>query len=1801
MGIQAFTEGVLARNESVYVQFSEVPTAEAADLITISPRVAGTASLSGTGLTFTPSEGWAPGQVYEVTVTLPDGNPFVFGFSAAARRADVVSDGLFIPGGGADPYVSGRVITSEEATVAELEKMVSATQGGKKLAVSIEAGNTPTIFSFRIPVSNRSADAAPVVITYDGTPVSFTETKGELTINVATSTDFSVESVTAADDHFVVRFNHALEDGQDLTGLISLPGGTGYTTRKEGNLLYVTPARQNLGEIEITLDGGILSSDGKRLEEETRWTVNLGRTEPNLRTVSKGTIMPHEGKRLFVFEAVGLRNVYLELSEVFAGNVTAFLQENDLGEGVNEWNLNRVGRLVARERIPLSRLSESVNTGRWSRYAIDLDDYIGDKAASLYQVRLGFTLADGVAGCESTLSDFGLTDLDDKAEEVSFDPGFRTLSSKMGSYYGISGYYEGFDWDDRQDPCKPAYYHSDRFLTQTILSSNLGLIAKRNPDRSTLVFATDLLNAAPLAGARVQAYDFQRQEVYSGTTDAAGRVAMTTETEPAFIVARAQSGDVAYLRLNPTSNQDLSRFATGGSEPVGGVQGTFYAERGVWRPGDSVFLNFVLRDPQQRIPARYPVEFTLIDARGRTVERRTVLPAAGRGHYALTFKTEAGDETGSWQARVEAGGQTYTKRLMIETVKPNRLSIDLETPTGGLTRGNKDLSLIGKWLYGAPASNLRATVSMTFTPRRPDFPKWKDFRFVDPTFALSDEETQVFDGELDEAGRTTFTLPLSGQNYPGPAYANLSTKLFEPGGNFSIDNQRLEVEPYDVYTGVNVPKDRWGSKRLPIDKDGRVEVATVNPEGAAVGGRKLSVQLFRVRWRYWWQDNYDNAGRYTATESRETIATYSTTTAANGSGTVAVRVPRWGRYLVRVCDEDGGHCAGEYFYAGYNQEETDRESASLVRPVAERTTVSVGEQVNVKLPTSAGAKMLVSLETGVGSIEQFWVDTEAGQTSFSFTADERMVPNVYASVTVLQPYEQTTNDRPVRLYGLVPITVEDQSTILKPLIATAAEFAPRETVRVGVSEGNGQPMTYTLAVVDEGLLGLTRFQTPDLHGRFFAKQALSVQTYDLYRYVVGSLNGAYGKVLAIGGDGSGESGEEEQSANRFEPVVRHLGPFRLAAGQRANHDIDLPNYVGAVRVMVVAHNEKAYGSADERVPVVQPLMVLPTLPRVLGPGERVDMPVTVFTMKDKVRNVSVQVDETEGLAAAAKASQSLTFSQAGNQLAYFPITVGEQAGIAHFNVTGSGNGERASQEIEIDVRHPNEVETRTDFLAIPAGESRQLDYALFGVPGTRAANLELSTLPALQLERRLGRLLRYPYGCAEQTTSPAFAQVYLDQLAELTPAQNQQRRSNVSAAIRRLVSFQTGSGGMAYWPGERTPHPWASNYIFHFLLEARNAGFSVPGQLLSNLQRFQRRQAAQWSATNSEYYVSNAQRRRDQAYRLYTLAVARQADIGAMNRLRGQAAKMPKSALFQLAAAYALLGQEQTAKELVSGKDGSVDDYQEFDYTFGSGLRDMAMILEAQLAVKDDQAGRQAYRLAESVSKRRYLSTQEAAFAFVAIAKYSKGAGSTVKATFTPAGGSATDLGANDGLVQIELPTTGNTGPVTVRNNGTGTLYTVVITEGRPRPGEEQTRTENLKLSVTYTDKEGNALDVSSLPSGTEFLATYRVTNTGTLGQDYRQMALRSLVPSGWEISNDRLDATGDADQSSYTYRDFRDDRVYTFFHLPRNKSKTFTLKMTATYPGRFYLPTQLSEAMYVDEVQATVKGRWIEVTKPAK
>jgi uncharacterized protein YfaS (alpha-2-macroglobulin family) len=1712
--VYGYTSGTISNASDIRVRFAsitaqeeEIGTEAERNIMSFSPAIKGKAIWEDAQtLRFEPDALLQSGQVYVADVNLSavfDGLPadaksFEFDFRTKDQYFQVDIDGIYTT----DPQhlekqeIHGTIYTADVAIPADVEQILAAKQDRNKLPVRWAHNTDERQHAFIVEQVNRSAKPSMVKLDWNGKKLGLA-LEGSKELEVPALDDFKVVDVavvTSDGQYIKVHFSDPLMENQNFSGLIMIPGyGDRFRYLAEGNQLRLYPTANLTGKHNLQISPGILNAAGHKMPNASTWDIQIEDVKPQVRLVGTGVVMPESDGLIFPFEAVSLNAVEVEVFKIFHNNILQFLQSNTLNGG---YDLHRVGRIIMQKKVELQNLNPNGSLSEWTRYALDLSSLIEQDGQAIYQIRIGFKPEYAAYFCsnsqESTTEDIS---------EISLEDETTAYTSIMNSWYGPDGYYQGYSYQHRNDPCYPAYYNSDRFVQRNVIASNLGLIAKGGEAGKYMVVVTDLRTTAPVADATVAFYDYQQQLLISATSDADGIVHVEMDRTPFVLIAK-QGDQTGYLRLKDGDAVSLSRFEVGGARAQKGLKGYIYGERGVWRPGDSVFLNFVLEDKEGSLPPNYPIQFELRDARGQ-IQIKRAESASVNNIYPLHFATALDDPTGNWLATVKAGGATFRKNIRIETVKPNRIKVALDFGKERLSVADEPIQglLTANWLHGAPAGKLKARVEAQLRSTNTSFEGYGNFVFVDPARTFSSQPITVFDDELDDKGQRQLSFRLNNnRQMPGKLKAEFKTRVFEKGGDFSTANYTIDYDPFNAYTGINLPRNKYDQKRIEVDKTGALQFVALSSDGKPLKDKKLSVGVYRVSWRWWWDRSSDNVSRYNSSQHYDAKQTKTLLTNAKGEANWDVTVSEWGRYMVRVCDTESGHCSGDFFYAGYpwygdDNDDAMRKAASMLAFSADKEKYNVGETVKLNLPEGKNGRALITLENGSKVVESYWAETKEGENTLSFEVTEAMTPNVYAHVALIQSHAQVENDLPIRMYGVIPVNVEDPNTRLQPEIKVANELKPEREFSVEVSEASGKHMAYTIAIVDEGLLGLTNFTTPNPWDAFYAKEALGVKTWDVYDEVLGAYGAELERLLSIGGDAAIRKAAQDNNANRFKPVVMHLGPFELEKGKKASHEFTMPNYVGAVRAMVIAADQGAYGSVEQTIPVRQPLMVLATLPRVLSPGEELQIPVNVFAMDEKVKSVSVEVKESTGLVEMLESPKTnIQFNRPGDQLVNFGFRVKDRVGVAKFTVLAKGNGEKASQEIEIQVRNPNPYVLDVDQQVIEQGQSHQFSFVPPGMPGTNEAILEVSNIPPIDLGNRLNYLIRYPYGCLEQTLSSGFPQLYVQQLLELSEEQEKEVPGNIQATIDRLRNFQTSLGGFAYWPGSDEVNHWSNSYAGHFLLEAKTLGYSVPASMLEKWTQYQKKTAKLWradaEASQYGFYYNNDRRALMQAYRLFTLAMAGEPELSAMNRLRTYK-ELGVRARWRLAAAYALAGKKEVARELIKGVQADVEDYRDMGYTYGSRLRDRAMILETYVILDDKEAGAPIIQyISDEMSSQRWLSTQETAFALLAIGKYVGQGDTKAKMAFSYQldNGKRVDAGSNLPIMQINLPVQpGNTHMVSVKNESQGVLFTRVIRSGQPLAGEETASASHLDIDLAYLDMEGQGYKSSLFAAGYRF------------------------------------------------------------------------------------------------------------------
>ncbi|MBD3383834.1 hypothetical protein GF407_02805 [candidate division KSB1 bacterium] len=1802
--ISAYTSGTISRTSPIRVQFA----AEIVDSGTVrqpmkkspfdfDPSIDGIAIWTGTStLEFRPEKRLPANKSYEATLhlkrfmeTFAGQETFRFSFSTIEPSFDLSIEGLETPRSDQPliQRIKGEIITADAEFAADVEKMITAKQEKRALDIGWQHSNDQRHHIFTVKGIKRQEDSSFVRLEWSGRPIGVNK-RGDRIIPVPAQSDFKLISVSAQQgetQYVEVRFSDPLLPSQNLSGLLRTDDKKeDLKYRISGNVIRIYSSKSWTGEAKVSVEPGIRNMAGYRLKTGGTYTLFFQKIKPEVRFAGDRVIIPSTLGTTIPIKTVNLKAVIVKAIRIKETNLPQFLQVNDLG---GERELRRVGEIVWHEEISLNFTPDMAN--RWIQYGLDVSPLIEQHPGGLYRLELSFVRKHIVYDCP------------DKAEDEELDLQ-QSWEDDASSYWDSYGSYDyGEYYRNRRNPCHPAYYRHyydhDIRVARNFLISDIGLIAKKGQSDSVMAVVTDLRTARPLAGVHIQLGDFQQSVLDNAVSDKNGIVFLSAVHKPFLLIAE-KNGQRGYLKLDDGSSLSVSHFDVDGQVIEKGLKGYLYGERGIWRPGDTIYLTFILYNANKPLPQNYPIQFELENPRGQRVNFSKKVRSVN-GFYTFKLNTATDAPTGKWLARIKAGGVTFEKSLSIETVRPNRLKIEVDFGSGEqLTEGTIVGTIQSAWLHGAVAQNLKTDVELALGARNTQFKGYGAFEFDDPVKRYEPQNQMIYEGRLDPNGKATFrSIVKSDDASSGMLTARFITRVFEQSGAFSIDRTDMPFHPYNRYIGILAPKGDKARGMLLTDTTHAVQLVALDHKGNLIRNADVMIKLYKIKWRWWWEKGSENLADYVGTSSYQPID-IDTVHLANGRGEYKLRLshPQWGRFLIRAHDIGGDHSTGKIVYidwpgwAGRGQKDLSG-GAAVLSFSADKSEYRVGETVSLTIPTAKDGRGLLSLETGKGILFSDWINAGGESIQYSFQATTAMAPNVYVHITYLQPHLQSSNDLPIRLYGVIPIKVFNPETILTPVIECDNVFRPEESVRVSIREKNGRAMTYTLALVDEGLLDLTRFSTPNAWNAFYQREALGVKTWDLYDMIAGAHSGRLERLLAVGGDGSEEQVQGGRRANRFPPMVKFFGPVELKKNQVRHHDIDMPQYVGSVRVMAVAGMRDAFGSDDKTVAVRKPLMVLGTLPRVLGPQESVDLPVTVFALEENIRSVDVNIRTAEPLTVKGNPNQNLGFAQTGDKMAYFDLQA-ENEGIGTVRILAQSKDEKAEQSIEIEIRNPMQPVVDVLDTVLQAGETWSEKIALSGIAGSNEAMLEISRIPPLNLTKRLGFLVRYPYGCIEQTTSAAFPQLYLKKLLDLSLQRQKEIEKNVKDAIAGIQNFQTFEGGFSTWPGGDADQ-WSSTWAGHFLVEAQKLGYAVPMGTLSQWQKYQRNRAFSWVTGSPRSELQ-------QAYRLFTLALYGNPELGAMNRLR-EIDNLPVVARWRLAAAYYLAGQPEAATELVDNAPLSVETYHELGNTYGSALRDEAMILESLLIMKDSE---RAEPLIQKISNRLsddvWLSTQTTAYALIALARYAGvGVGDDeMECHYSWQNEEKTATTAAPVLQQSLSVYDATKASFRLKNQNRFPLYPRLVLTGTPAMGAEKAAQQGLNLQVQYETLEGEALDPSLLPQGLDFVANATVTHSGSRTA-YEGLALSQLFPSGWEIRNERMDPSMRAEDSEFTYQDVRDDRVYTYFDLKKGESKTFRVLLNAGYSGRFYLPMVQVEAMYDATINAREPGQWIRVVKP--
>lgn len=1778
--VSGFTYGVISSRSHFEIEMQEpysgaenvgdeVKTA----LFDFSPSIKGKTMLKTPNkLVFIPEKPLESNQSYEVRFDLGKAlksvdkkhKTFEYTVSTIKESATFIDEGINIISQTKQSKVfeyKGKILTADFTDANKVEENVKI---DKKFPLVWSHSNDGLEHQFTI--KNINAKEENQFINLDISLKNLTNPKSELKLTVPNKYDFLVTQVRldpTDNNKIQIRFSEDVaQTGNE--GLCSIDGNYNYQMQIVGNTITLSPNQNNFfGEVSILIPNTITSTFGKKLAKSKTSVLTIGNPKPDVKIVGNGNIVVDNNGAILPIKATGLNQLKVEVYKIYQNNVLYFLQNNGLQE---TYGTKRFGKKIHTQILKLNN-KPGFNSNKSYFYNLDLSEMAALEKGAIYQVRLSYDrsmtskYADGSKEKNKLFKFSMLFDAfqnDDESDYEDYD---------YEDYYDYY-YSDNYDYEKRDDPSHDSYYNSSRFSKKNILISNVGMIVKKGAQNQLYISCVDLVSAMPLSGSTIEAFSYQFQPIGKEKTDGNGMANIKATDKPFFVVA-THKGQKSYIKLDKYDAQSLDRFDVEGNPIQNGLNCYVYGERGVWRPGDKMHLTLLLSNGHNELPTDLPCMMELINPNGQTMDRQ-VMEKSVNGFYAFTTKTTDDAITGNWIARFKVGGLKYDKTVKIETIKPNRLRIVCENNEDVITNGTT-IKYQTSWLNGANSSGLKATVDLNFYNAPVEFSGYKNYTFTDKTKQFSSFEQAAFDGNTQYDGSFSFkfNVEANSENIPGMLNVVSTTKVFENSGEFSVQYDTKKLAFYNSYVGYKMGAN--SEYYLNCGKNYTLQIANLDAKGKTMTNNKVKVGFYRVQYN-WWYNSYQS-NQYFDQNNIKSVVFEKEVNVINGKLELPIQVNnnQWGNYLIKITDLSSNHTTSGFFYFDspyYNVDNTDA-NAKILQMSKDKNQYKVGETAKISLVSYFKGRALLSIENGSEVLESKWLDIVEGKNTIDFKIAENMSPNVYAYISAIQAHTQTGNGITMRMYGILPIVVDNSNSILKPIIKAPTKVEPEKPFEFTVSESSGRKMTYTVAIVDEGLLGVSGYKTPDPVKFFNGRQALGILTWDMFDYVIGAFTGIFRDVFSIGGDAESLSQMNKAKSNRYESVVKFLGPFELKSSSQ-KHKIEVPNYVGNLKIMVVAGGEKySFGNATADVQVSKPLMVLGTLPRVLSMNEEIELPVNIFATEKSIKNVQVDVIVDDKLEMASASSMSVSMENQQDKIVNFKINTKQKQGITKIKIVAKSGKYNSVYEMEVPIRIANPPMVDYIQVTLNPNETQTIPVELLGVAGTNSLRIETATIPNLNIRSKVEQLLAYPHGCLEQTTSALFPQLYLAELTELNKQEQELINQNIKIGNEKYLKFQTTMGVLSYWPNSLFGDAYATAYAAHYLIEAKNKGFVIDQTLLNNVLDNMHSTANGFNVNHKESYLNTIQ-----AYRLYVLALGGKSNLGAMNRLK-EVGELNNAASIRLALAYSVLNNNNVATQLIAPIPMELEAYIDDRYTYSSEHIDNALLLELLIRIKDKTKAYAMFRKnIMALNSNNYLGTQSTAMLLKSITFYlskNKVAPTNIEVSFN---GKSYNLKGNKPTLSQTLDT--KAGNITLTNQSSSVVVVNIVRKGTPLI--VQTVNNNyIKLSVQYISKNGTTIKSDNIQRQTDFKQLIKITNT--TNSYISNLALTNFVPAGWEIINKRIG--GMESENDIDYQDIKDDRIYTYLSLKPNETKTIIQDFNASYEGQYTVPAMVLESMY--------------------
>ncbi len=1543
---------------------------------------------------------------------------------------------------------------------------------------------------------------------------------------------YKVENETVS-PRLCVSFSERLKGGKtDFSRFISVNGKDPEAATPEGSQLCIDGLKH--GErYQVAVRAGLPAAADDVLAKTSELTIYVRDRSPTARFTGRSYVLPSRGQAGIPVVTINTAELDVRVFRIGDRSLVSAVADGSFNKQLSRWELrdlaNKAGQQVYKGKLAVQRrLNKEVTT------AFPVSEAIG-------------TLKPGVYAAVMTPAD------DPKRER-------------------------------------------ENLATQWFIVSDLGLTAMSGAN-GVHVFVRSLATAKSVGGAKVRLVARNNEVLGEATSDSKGYARFDASLArgegglaPALLIGESAEGDYAFMDM-ATAPFDLSDRGVKGRAAPGPVDGYVYTERGVYRPGEEVNLTALVRDAGGKA-ATVPV--TMIIARPDGVEhKRFALRDQGGGARTVLLGLPGSAMTGTWRVRVHTDPKAdavAAAAFLVEDFVPERLSLRLEPKEKLLVPGKPgSLKVTGKFLYGPPAADLALEGDVIVSVSERDVAGYAGYQF-----GLADEQVDTERATLENAGRTgkdgraelSIALPAVART-ARPLEARVIVRMLEPGGRAIERDVRMPVAATVPRIGI---KPLFKGHALDEGAIAEFDVISLSGDGkqSAVAGLEWELVRLETRWQWYKRDGtwaYDSV-----TLSRK-VAGGTLDTTTDQAARVGAPVD-WGRYRLDVRARDrAGLASSVLFTAGWYASE-DADSPEVLPVALDKASYTAGETAKLKVSSKRGGRALVSV-LGNGLIASQEVQIKAGDDEVAIPVGSDWGAGAYVVATLYSPMDEKTKRMPARSIGVAWLGIDQRPRTFDVALAVPDKAASGSKLPVPITltgMAAGEDAYVTVAAVDVGVLNLTRFATPAPETWFYAQRLLGTDYRDMHGRLIDGMRAERG-ALRSGGDGSGAGMEGNPPVE--ETLSLFSGIVRTDADGKAQVTFELPDFNGTVRIMAVAWSASKLGHASRDVIVRDPIAVTTSAPRFLTLGDTARLQLDLHNVEGPAADYKVAVvrtyqDGEQPVGDPVEVLSAMPHLGKGERKAVTfdlsPTRIGQVA--YDVRVTGP-NAIDVKRDLVFDVKAPARDVRRVTVSSLEAGGgsvSISKDLLTDMVPGHARISLSVGPLATFNVPGLLAQLDRYPYGCAEQTTSRALPLLYANALAvQSGQSADAAIKGRIEKAIARLFSMQDSSGAFGVW-GPGNADMWLSAYVTDFLSRARAARYAVDERKFqSALDRLQ----------NYVGYVSDFKRGGERrAYALYVLARNGRAPIGELRyyadtRLDRFSTPLAKA---QLGAALAMMGDKARAETAFSA---ALADLTDLAVTgarkdYGSALRDGAAVLTLASEVRINPAAmpRLTDVLGAAFRTRAYTSTQEQAWLLLA----ANAAADNAHATKLDLNGKPHAGSLRRTLTAAEI----KDGALTIRNDGSEAVDAVVSVIGAALT-PEPAAANGFKIERTYYKLDGTQAEIGRSADGTStvtqsdrFVVVLKIANDEPGGR----VLLVDRLPAGFEIENPRLVASGDVaalpwlnSKRQPEHTEFRDDRFVAAFNFFQSGDKgneaTVAYVVRAVTPGQFVHPAALVEDMY--------------------